>query len=206
MSGAGVSDPGRFAKHYRRINVELWAAVERGECTPQQVRTRRFERLVVEAKLDADPHVMADTFVNELGTHGDLYSGARCVIEQLSEHSSLALVTNGLSEVQRTRIDRLGIGQYFDAVIISAEIGYAKPGAEIFDHAFEQLNYPSKDTAVMVGDSLSSDIQGGKNYGIATCWYNRLGKAATLSDSISHEISRLEELLSLVEPPNRSSH
>ncbi len=205
MKAAGVSDPDKFVGRYQQINLELWAAVERGECTPQQVRNCRFERLVAETELDADPLVMADTFVSGLGAFGDLYDGARDAIQRLNEHASLALVTNGLSEVQRARIDRLGIEQYFDAVVISAEIGHAKPGSAIFDYAFEKLGFPAMETALMVGDSLSSDIRGGTNYGIATCWYNRLGRAATPVDTIGHEISELKELLSFVEMTERVS-
>ena len=110
----------------------------------------------------------------------------------------MALVTNGLSEVQRARVDRLGIGEYFDAIVISAEVGVAKPGTEIFDIVFEALNFPSKESAVMVGDSLSSDMQGGTNYGIATCWYNPNGQSVQRADQLAHEIEDLTELLGVV--------
>lgn len=197
MTDAGVVEPGRYKEMYQTINLALWAEVERGEITPQQVRTRRFERLVAEVGLDADPQEMADTFVAGLGANGDLYNGAREVMEQLSKRVSLALVTNGLSEVQRARINRLGINDYFDAIVISAEAGSAKPGTEIFDIAFADLKFPRKESALMVGDNLSSDIQGGTNYGIATCWYNPSRKSAGPADQISHQIENLSELLTL---------
>lgn len=197
MRSAGVSKPEKYSQIYHRINMDLWAAVERGEATPQQVRTRRFEQLVAEIDLNANPLVMADTFVDGLGANGELYRDAREVLDELSGRASLALVTNGLSEVQRARIERLDIGQYFDAVVISAEIGAAKPGTAIFDHTFDQLNSPAKDSTLMVGDSLSSDIQGGINYEIATCWFNPNGSTDERSKSITHEIRSLEELLVL---------
>lgn len=200
MVAAGVAEPSRYASTYQRINLELWAAVERGEITPQDVRTRRFERLVAEEDLDADPAEMADTFVVGLAANGDLYDGAREVIECLSQQTSLAMVTNGLSEVQRARVERIGIAQYFDTIVISAEVGVSKPGREIFDIAFAELDFPAKDTAVMIGDNLTSDIQGGANYGIATCWYNPGGKSAQPSNRVSHEIAALDELLCFVTP------
>ena len=206
MAIAGVVDPDPYADNYRTINLELWAAVERGEYTPQYVRTRRFERLVAEAGLDADPVLMADTFVAGLATTGELYSGAREVIDKLAGHATLAMVTNGLSEVQRARIERLAIAQYFDAIVISAEVGASKPGGAIFDIVFAELGFPAKQTALMVGDSLSSDIRGGTNYGIATCWYNPNGKTANASDRISHEIGRLDELLRLVDRKSRTNY
>ena len=191
----GVSDPENYTATYRRINIELWAAVERGETSAQQVRTRRFELLVEEASIDADPLLMADTFVAGLVANGELYAGARAVLEQLSRHASLALITNGLSEAQRGRVERLDIARHFDAIVISAEVGTAKPGIDIFDIVFEQLNFPKKESALMVGDSLTSDIQGGTNYGIDTCWYNPKIERPGPSDQITHEIRQLDELL-----------
>ncbi len=198
LETAGIAEPMQHFTAYQTINLELWAAVERGEFSPQQVRTNRFERLVVQENFDADPLQLADDFVAGLGANGSLYDGAREVLESLSSKASMALVTNGLSEVQRARVDRLGIGEYFDAIVISAEVGAAKPGTEIFDIVFEALDSPSKDSALMVGDSLSSDMQGGANYGIATCWYNPNGQSVQRANQVAHEISDLAELLDVV--------
>ena len=197
MLAAGIDDFARFTGAYRDINLELWAAVERHELTPQQVRTLRFERLVATEQLAADPLRMADDYVQALGANGELYDGARETLEALGAQASLALVTNGLSEVQRARIRRLGIGDYFDAIAISAEIGAAKPGTRIFDAVFAELGQPARATAVMVGDNLSADIQGGANYGIATCWYNPHGRVAGPGVQPGHEIAALQELLAL---------
>ncbi len=194
MLAAGVQDAERYFSPYQKINLELWAAVERGEQSPNAIRTGRFERLVAEQGLDADPAQMADDFVAGLGAYGELYDGAHEVLQYLSVTASLAMVTNGLGEVQRTRIERLGLGEYFDAVAISAELGAAKPGAEIFDFVFESLGRPAKESAVMVGDNLSADIRGGINYGIATCWYNPHGRSSAGAAAGDHEIKNLKEL------------
>ena len=198
LLSAGVVEPMRYFTAYQTINLKLWAAVERGEVLQQHVRTHRFERLVAQQDIDADALQLADDFVAGLGANGSLYDGAREVLECLSRQASLAMVTNGLGEVQRARVDRLGIGEYFDAIIISAEVGAAKPGSEIFDIVFEALDFPSKESALMVGDSLSSDMQGGANYGIATCWYNPNGRSVQRPDQVAHEISDLTELLGVV--------
>lgn len=198
MAVADIADPETHAADFRRINLELWARVERGEMTPQQVRIRRFERLVEETRLDADPFAMSDAYVVGLGASGELYDGAREVLESLRRHASLALLTNGLSEVQRARIKRTAIGEYFDAIIISAEVGASKPAARIFDIAFGKLGSPGKDTALMVGDNLVSDIGGGANYGIATCWYNPRQLQAGPDHRVHHEIASLGELSKFV--------
>lgn len=198
MLAAGVHNAERYLSAYQAINLELWAAVERGEITPNAIRARRFERLVAEQGLDADPMQMADDFVAGLGAHGELYDGAHEVLQHLSETATLAMVTNGLGEVQRTRIERLALGDYFDAVAISAELGVAKPENGIFDYVFESLGYPAKESAVMVGDNQTADIRGGINYGIATCWYNPHGRTPNGTDRSDHEIDDLNALRSLL--------
>ena len=198
VMAAGVPQAIAFLSTYQRINIELWTAMERGELNAKLIRNLRFERFVAECNLDADPDQMADDFVAGLGAYGDLYDGAREVLEQLCAQASLALVTNGFSEVQRSRIARLGLDEYFDAVAISAEIGAGKPDAGIFDFVFESLGSPSRRSAVMVGDNLSADIAGGANYGIATCWYNPSGRVPENTHRIDHEVNDLQKLLSLV--------
>jgi YjjG family noncanonical pyrimidine nucleotidase len=198
MLAAGVQDAERYLQPYQTINVQLWAAVERGEISPNLVRTGRFERLVAEQDLDADPLQMADDFVAGLGACGELYDGVHEVLRYLSTHATLALVSNGLGEVQRSRIERLGLADYFDVVAISAELGVAKPGIEIFDFVFQSLGSPAKEKAVMVGDNLSADIRGGVNFGIATCWYNPQRRPSNGTDHSDHEIEDLNELRQLL--------
>jgi YjjG family noncanonical pyrimidine nucleotidase len=198
LANQGIADPMQYFDVYKRINLGLWADVERGERLPGDVRSKRFELLVAELGAAADVEAMADDFVAGFATYGDLYRGAREVLDELSELATLALISNGLSEVQRPRIDRLGIENYFDAIVISAEVGVTKPGGRIFDVAFDMLGNPPKKSVVIVGDSLSSDIKGGADYGIATCWYNPHGKTAGPHDRITHEIKTLSELPALV--------
>ena len=202
LASAGIADPGRYLPAYGQINRALWARVERGEIAADEVRTVRFEQLVVTTGIDASPEALADAFASGLGAYGELYPGAREVLDALDAEPtvSLALVTNGLSEVQRARIDRLGLGRYFEVIAISSELGTAKPAPAIFEIALAGLGAPAKHSALMVGDSLSSDIQGGRNAGIATCWYNpqrRPGGGDGLAD---HEIATLDALLAFVRP------
>ncbi len=196
----GIADPSAHFDTYQKINRTLWAAVEQGHIDPNDVSTKRFKQLAGTIGLDANSEAMADTFIRAMGANGDLYPGAKEILEQLAASATLALVTNTLSEVQRARIDRLDIGRYFDAIVISTEVGSAKPSATIFDITFERLGNPNKQTAVMIGDSLSSDIRGGANYGIATCWYNPHGRIASPHNHITHEIATLDQLLPLTGP------
>lgn len=198
MRAAGVQDPSTVLDAYRRINGALWAGVEAGTVKPIEVRTRRFEHLFQEEQIDADVEEMANLFVRSLGDNGSLYPGAFEVLEELADRAQLALVTNGLSDVQRARITRLGIGGLFETVVVSSEVGVTKPRPEIFQIAFQQLGNPSKASAVMIGDSLTSDIAGGANFGIATCWYNPKGLDRN-GATVTHEVEDLPSLSTLVE-------
>jgi len=194
LAAGGVPEPRLHFPTYEGINRALWAAVERQELTPNQVQARRFTDLVAAAGLAADPDVLADEFVIGMGSFGDLYLGARAVLETLAAGSRLALVTNGLGAVQRARVERLALEPFFSAIVISGEVDTAKPGSRIFDLTFEALDWPKRETTLMIGDSLSSDIAGGAGYGIATCWYNPHGGAAHPEATIDHEIRSLDQL------------
>lgn len=194
MAMIGLPDPDDHFDRYVAINRAMWLAVEDGDLQPSEVRHRRFEQFLGELGVDADPQAMAEAFVDGLGRFGDLYDGAREVLDALAGRATLAMITNGLSEVQRARIERLGIGDYFHTVVISSEVGVTKPRREIFDLAFTGLGDPAPETALMVGDSLTSDIAGARNFGIDTCWYNPLGHVRPTDDSVTHEIAVLAEL------------
>jgi 2-haloacid dehalogenase len=197
----GVTEPQHHFSMYQQINQALWVAVETGTISPNDVRTERFAQLTMAIDLDADPIALADRYVLAMGSNGELYPGAFAVLEQLAASATLALVTNALSEVQRARIARVGIERFFAAIVISGEVGPSKPNPAIYDITFTMLNCPTKERTLMIGDSLSSDIRGGSNYGIDTCWYNVHGKIApvTSADTITHEISSLDQLLGLVQ-------
>ncbi len=204
MATIGLDDSGAHFDRYVTINREMWRCVEAGDIQPAHVRHRRFERFIAELDLDADANEMADAFVWGLAHYGDLYPGAREVLGTLSKTATLAVVTNGLTYVQRTRIDRLDLGAFFHTVTISEEVGATKPRQEIFDITFERLGEPDRSSALMIGDSLTSDIAGGRNYGIDTCWYNPHGTQRPDGTQIDHEIASLGELTDITAVARRS--
>jgi HAD superfamily hydrolase (TIGR01549 family) len=140
---------------------------------------------------------MGDDFGYGMGANGDLYPGTIETLDSLAEVASLALVTNGIGDVQRARLARLDLGRYFDVVVISGEVGVAKPGQEIYDLTFAELGQPDKATTLMIGDSLSSDMAGGANYGIGTCWYAAHSELPTPAN-IDYRITNLDELIPIV--------
>jgi YjjG family noncanonical pyrimidine nucleotidase len=196
LRAAGVPDPAAHLEAFLGINGEMWGAVERGEMAAQDVRLARFRRFVVEEDIAADPAFLADTYAAGLAANGELLPGALEALDRLAGAVRLALVTNGVSDIQRTRMDRLGIGEYFETVVISSEVGVSKPGAGFFDVTFERLGSPARDRVLMVGDSLTSDMRGGIDYGLATCWFNPAGASTDLP--VTYEIDDLAELPAVV--------
>jgi 2-haloacid dehalogenase len=183
---------------YRRINHALWQALERQEITAAFLPVRRFELLLEDLQLTYPPQHMSATYVEQLGLQTDLMDGAAEVLVALQATHRFAIVTNGLKTVQRSRMGLSAIGNYFSDLIISEEIGVAKPKAAFFDTAFARLGNPAKHEVLMIGDSLSSDIRGGVDYGLDTCWYNPNKAARPEGLAITYEIGHLRELLELV--------
>lgn len=186
-----------FEATYRAINRELWQAVERHELVPDEVHQLRFERFVDQLRIDVDPAHIGAAFLDGLATVGELHSDAEPVLDDLGAVARLGVVTNAISEVQRRRIERLDLAHRFDAIVISSEIGVMKPAAAIFEHALAELGDPPKTDVLMVGDSLSSDIRGGANAGIDTCWFAP-GRADDAPGIVTHHIDRLTELPAVV--------
>jgi 2-haloacid dehalogenase len=188
---------------YREINDEMWQAFEKGEITQTDLKTERFRRLLLSVGVgnSIPPGDFSQQYLYNLGNCVFLIDDAETVLDTLSGIVHLALITNGLKAVQRSRLAQSTIGHYFEAVLISEELGVAKPHPGIFDAAFAAMGYPVKTEVLIIGDSLSSDIKGGQDYGIDTCWYNPQMRPCSTSDRIDYEIQNLEQILGIVCKP-----
>jgi 2-haloacid dehalogenase len=200
LRSIGIDDPEAHRGVYRALNSALWKRVETGELDPNTVKVLRFSQMIEYLGIDADPVEMGETFVQGLGASGGLFPGARSLLDELAARASLAMVTNGIGFVQRTRVARLDLEQYFEAIVISGEVGTSKPGSAIFDLTFEQLGEPSRDASVMIGDNLNSDIRGGAGFGIDTCWYNPSGQTAEPAARVTHEVRSFDQMLATLYP------
>ena len=184
---------------YQKINSQLWQALERHEITPAVLRVRRFELLLEALQLSGSAEDLNIAYVEQLGLCTDLIDGAYEVVQTLSKSTRLAIVTNGLEAVQRSRLMHSAIQPSISELIISEEVGAAKPHTAFFDAAFAQTGNPSRSDVLIIGDSLTSDMQGGVNYGIDTCWYNPDGVLRPEGLSITYELQHLRELLEIVD-------
>lgn len=190
----GVSfDSGQLAV-YRRINQALWQAVEKGEITPGMVKVRRFELLLEAIQVPYSPRALSAAYLECLANCSELLEDAGAVLGALRRKYQIAILTNGLKEVQRGRLSRSAVRPHISHIIISEEVGAAKPAKEFFDQAFARLGHPSKREVLMIGDGWASDIQGAVKYGIDACWYNPGRKPRPANCEITREIAALREL------------
>jgi 2-haloacid dehalogenase len=183
---------------YRSINGELWRDLERGRITQKRLRIERFERLFEAMGMRADPSLFATGYLGDLARRSELIEGVGETVEALSKIYRLMLITNGIAEVQRSRFSTSSIRDCFADLVISEEVGAAKPDPRIFDAAFAKMNQPEKSEVLIVGDSLSSDVQGGRDYGVDTCWFNPSGEVAHDGVQPTFEIARFDALRMLL--------
>ncbi len=195
---SGIEYKQGYTHSYRLINEQIWQEFERGEITQTTLRTKRFALLSKAIGVNFDPVRFSNQYLHYLGEGHYLIGGAQELLEKLSGKVSLMLITNGLKEVQRSRLARSTIQGYFSEVIISEEVGAAKPDEQIFEAAYQKMGQPLKKEILIVGDSLTSDIRGGNQFGIDTCWFNPGGKICDQNLSIQYEITRLSELLPIL--------
>ena len=187
-----------YVEIYRRINQRIWQEFEAGQIPLAVLKIKRFELLFEALRVEADPAAFSARYLKNLGEGTDLIEGAQETVTALHGQIGLVVITNGLKEVQTARLAKSGIGSYFAHVVISEEVGAAKPDRGIFDAAFDKMRRPRKEEVLIIGDGLTSDIQGGHDYGIDTCWFNPARKPRDLDLPIRYEIARLSDLLAIV--------
>ena len=185
-----------YSAQYREINARIWHEYELGRITQDALRTERFRRLFASLGIKTDTNAFSEHYLQNLAQGSFLIDGAEALIKQLHADYRLAILTNGIGDVQHPRFNNSTIAGYIETLVVSGDLGVAKPDPAIFDVAFRRMGDPAKKAVLIIGDSLSSDMQGGINYGIDTCWYNPYGRTSSLP--ITYEIKRLTELNEIV--------
>ena len=187
-------DENYHLKIYQEINSALWKEFEQGLITQEVLKIERFKRLSDKLGINFDENDFANLYIENLADASFLYDNSIELIETLHKSYRLAIVTNGLTLVQDKRIRKSSIAKFFETIVISEEVLTAKPNPKIFEHTLKTINFTDKNKVLMVGDSLSSDIQGGINFGIDTCWYNPNKIVNETSIKPTYEISNFDEL------------
>jgi 2-haloacid dehalogenase len=183
LEGRGFPLTEELSERYHAVNRALWARYDRGEVRQDWLLVERFAVLLRELGSSLDPAALNRDYLRELGRSGVLLPGAEQLCRTLADRCTLAIVTNGASVAQRGRFDSSPIRPFISGLFISEELGYQKPQREFFDVTCREMGISDRARAVVVGDNLRTDIQGGINAGLDTIWYNpgRLSGDPTIS-------------------------
>lgn len=168
MEAMGIFADETIAKRYSEINLAQWKLLEQGRLTRGEVKVRRYMLLFKELGMEKDPLLAAKLYEARLGVGHYFMDGAEEAIEVLSKKYSLYIASNGTARVQRSRMESAGLYKYMKGVFISEEIGEVKPDRAFFEKCFAAIEGFTHENTIMVGDSITSDIKGGRDAGIKT--------------------------------------
>lgn len=183
----------RLYERYRQINQDLWRQHELGLVEREELIYLRFEKLFKEQEIGCCSRRFEDTYQFELGEGCHYIEHAVEILDDLKDRYRMYVVTNGVEETQRKKIHTAHIDEYMDNLFISGAIGFQKPRKEFFDACFSEIEGFCKDKCMIIGDSLTSDMKGGIQAGIHTCWFNP-GFKKNESFYVDREIHSLLEL------------
>lgn len=184
---------------YSQINAAQWRRLERGELTRAEVLTTRFRLFFEQIGVQRSCEEAQRAYEARLSQGHFFIDGAIEMLDALSEKYQLYLVSNGNLTVQRGRLQSAAISHYFREMFISEQIGADKPSKAFFDRCFARIPQFHPARAIIVGDSLTSDIRGGINAGIRTCWFNPNGLPSADDLKADYEIASLKELAPLLD-------
>jgi 2-haloacid dehalogenase len=204
---ADLSEPFRkeYFGLYRIYNAQVWAEFEQGRIGAVALRVERFRRMFAAAGIQRQPEEFSRVYLPNLAKGSYLIRGAEETVAALRPLFKLGLITNGLSDVQRPRLAASPLADVFDVVAISEELGAAKPHAAYFDAVFRLMDGADRRTVLVVGDGLTSDIQGGAGYDLDTCWYNPGAIPADSRFPATYEVKQLEDVVEIAKNGKRGS-
>lgn len=192
---AGIDGAERLLPVYADINSAMWKLLELGGITQSVLRVRRFELfLTAIGRTDIDARDMGDTFADTLGRQSVPLPGAVEAVARWSRVLPVVIVTNGISKVQHGRMEGSEVRHFISGMVISEEVGAAKPDPRMLELAMEKAGVTDRRRVLMLGDSLSSDIAAAANAGVDACWFNPRGARNAKGLPVRYEIRSLDEV------------
>ena len=180
---------------YKKFNLETWAEIEKNSAPKDELLVLRYKKLFDALNIKADTEKANLAFLKILSTKGILYDDTIDLLESLKKAGKrIYLITNGVTEVQEGRIAATDTLKYFDGIFISEKVGASKPSKEYFDSVMRTIPDFDKRNALVIGDSLSSDIKGANNAGIDSLWFNPKQKTTPDNLKINYQAHSLKEI------------
>jgi len=183
-------------KRYQQLNIPLWQQYQDGKISATDLQQRRFAPYA--ETLGVSALELNQQFLQTMAKLCTLLPGARELLDFLQGKARLAIITNGFTAMQQARLEHCGVADLFDPLVISEQIGVAKPDPKIFQHTFTQLGEPDKRRILMVGDNPHSDVLGAQNAGINSCWLNPGATPPPAGIAPTYQIKSLFELPALL--------
>ena len=181
---------------YFSINHQLWADFEQGRIEKSFIFPTRWQRYMDRRGLSGDPAEVNKYYMEQLAKGSNYMPDAHLLLKTLNDMGcKVCAATNGATHTQQPRLQRSGMLPYFHKVYISEQMGTQKPSREYFDLIFADLGEDKRKTAIVLGDSLSSDMQGGRNAGIATCFFGDPGQADGRCDYVITELMQFVDII-----------
>ena len=188
---------------YNSVNKQLWADYENGKIVLDDVLNSRFSKTMSRLGEVVDGKEWEDQYRELLGNGCQLIDGAMELCQSLSASNRLFVVTNGITRTQIKRLKQSGLYEFFEDIFDSQSIGFQKPSIEFFDYVMSHIKDFCIDEALMIGDSLNSDIKGGLLAGIDTCWINRKAQKYSAEIQSTYMVTSLAELYNICTSMNR---
>lgn len=194
LAFAGLPTTDDVIEKYSEINDGYWKKLERGEVTKNELFTARWRDLIDYYGFEFDAQKIADTYPQKLAERVYLICGAEDICKKLYGKFRLYIITNGFAKIQHGRFDQSVLKKYFENIFISEEIGAEKPSIDYFNAVAAAIPDFDREKALVIGDSVTSDIKGGIAAGIDTCWFNPNRKIAPDGMNMTYIINDLSEI------------
>lgn len=198
IKAIGYNCTEKMYEDYNIINLDMWEKLNEGKITLEELFIKRFEIFFAEYGIEYNEYEFNKILTQMFPKTGTPIKGVKEVLEKLNGRYELVIASNGPKDQQYHRLENADFLKYFSKIFISEEIGYNKPDKKYFDIVFQNIDNKEKSKILIVGDSISSDIIGGKNSGIDTCWYNAEEKENKTTIKPNYEIKNWKELLKII--------
>lgn len=199
MEEYGITPSEELIDKYAVINKRLWEKFEKKEISKPELLKVRFVEFFGPLGIKEDGGIINTKYLDYLSNEVFFVENAVELCTYLHKHCKVYVITNAVKRVQTNRLKMANLNQYFDEVFISEEVGFQKPDVRFFEYVYEKIGRPDKDDIIILGDSKTSDIMGGINFGIDTCWFNRFNKKVHPEIEPTYEINNLLSFINIIE-------
>jgi len=199
MEKYGITSNDELINKYSTINKGLWELFEKKEITKPELLVKRFELFFNPLGVFENANEINNAYLNYLSDEVFFVKDAVEFCKKLKEKCRVYVITNAVKATQERRLIKSGLLECFDRVFISEDAGYQKPDVRFFEYVYKEIGKPEKDEMIVLGDSKTSDIQGGINFNISTCWFNKYGFDKYPNVKADYQIDNLMEFFKIIE-------